>query len=117
MVDAIKRKKALIENGDGPVLLETITYRYSGHSPSDASSYRLKEEIDAWQAIDPLHAYAKELTDGGMLSEEGIDQRQADVTKAMTQAYRLASDLGYFSPIGFRKNRWTHVLQEKSREL
>ena len=37
VVDAIKRKKALIENGDGPVLLETITY-YSGHSPSDASS-------------------------------------------------------------------------------
>lgn len=93
VVDAIKRKKALIENGDGPVLLETITYRYSGHSPSDASSYRLKEEIDAWQAIDPLHGYAKELMDGGMLSEEGIDQRQADVTKAMTQAYRLASDL------------------------
>ena len=57
-------KKALIEDGEGPVLLETITYRYSGHSPSDASSYRLKEEIDAWQAIDPLVAYAKELIEG-----------------------------------------------------
>ena len=54
-------QKSTLEQGDGPVLLETITYRYSGHSPSDASSYRIKEEIEAWQAIDPLEAYAKKL--------------------------------------------------------
>ena len=93
VVDAIKRKKALIENGDGPVLLETITYRYSGHSPSDASSYRLKEEVEAWQAVDPINAYAKELIDSGMLTEDAIDEKQANITKAMTQACRLASDL------------------------
>ena len=93
VVDAIKRKKALIENGDGPVLLETITYRYSGHSPSDASSYRLKEEVEAWQAIDPINAYAKELIDSGMLTEDAIEEKQANITKAMTQACRLASDL------------------------
>jgi 2-oxoisovalerate dehydrogenase E1 component len=93
VVDAIKRKKALIENGDGPVLLETITYRYSGHSPSDASSYRLKEEVEAWQAIDPINAYAKELIDSGMLTEDAIVEKQANITKAMTQACRLASDL------------------------
>ena len=93
VVDAIKRKKALIEEGEGPVLLETITYRYSGHSPSDASSYRLKEEIDAWQAIDPLVGYANELVAAGLLTEEAIDQKKTDVTKAMTQAFRLASDL------------------------
>jgi len=93
VVDAIKRKKALIENGDGPVLLETITYRYSGHSPSDASSYRLKEEVEAWQAVDPINAYAKELIDSGMLTEDAIEEKQANITKAMTQACRLASDL------------------------
>ena len=93
VVDAIKRKKALLESGKGPVLLETITYRYSGHSPSDASSYRLKEEIDAWQAIDPLVAYAQELIDEGLLTEDAIAENKADVTKAMTQAFRLASDL------------------------
>jgi 2-oxoisovalerate dehydrogenase E1 component len=93
VVDAIKRKKALIENGNGPVLLETITYRYSGHSPSDASSYRLKEEVEAWQAIDPINAYAKELIDSGMLTEDAIEEKQANITKAMTQACRLASDL------------------------
>ena len=93
VVDAIRRKKELLEQGGGPVLLETITYRYSGHSPSDASSYRVKEEIEAWQAIDPLKAYSQELIDAGILSEGAIEERKQETTKAMTQAFRLASDL------------------------
>ena len=35
-----QRKRRILEAGAGPVLLDTITYRFSGHSPSDASSYR-----------------------------------------------------------------------------
>ena len=35
--------------GRGPVLLDTITYRFSGHSPSDASTYREKSEVDMWR--------------------------------------------------------------------
>lgn len=93
VVDAVKRKKELLKNGEGPVLLETITYRFSGHSPSDASSYRLKEEIEAWQAIDPLDAYAKDLIEARLIDAEMINQYKSEVTKAMTQAYRLASDL------------------------
>lgn len=93
VVDAVKRKKELLENGDGPVLLETITYRFSGHSPSDASSYRLKEEIEAWQAIDPLDAFAKDLKQAGLIDEESIDRNKTEVTQAMIQAYRLSSDL------------------------
>ena len=37
----------LLKDKKGPVLLDVLTYRYSGHSPSDASSYRSKEEIEA----------------------------------------------------------------------
>ncbi|HYU77771.1 MAG TPA: thiamine pyrophosphate-dependent dehydrogenase E1 component subunit alpha, partial [Vicinamibacterales bacterium] len=49
VIDAFRRKKQLLLEGRGPVLLETVTYRISGHSPSDASSYRSKEEIERWQ--------------------------------------------------------------------
>ena len=50
VIDAFRRKRQVLEEGRGPVLLDTITYRISGHSPSDASSYRSKEEIEHWLA-------------------------------------------------------------------
>jgi TPP-dependent pyruvate/acetoin dehydrogenase alpha subunit len=46
VIDAYKRKRKIIEEKRGPVLLDVLTYRYSGHSPSDASSYRSKEEVE-----------------------------------------------------------------------
>ena len=49
VIDAFMRKREIINEKRGPVLLDTLTYRISGHSPSDASSYRSKEEIEAWQ--------------------------------------------------------------------
>ena len=57
VIDAMKRKRKILEEKDGPVLLDTLTYRFSGHSPSDASSYRTKEEMDAWMAQDSLISY------------------------------------------------------------
>ncbi|MBR3838643.1 MAG: dehydrogenase [Clostridia bacterium] len=48
VIDAVRRKKQLLLEKKGPVLLDTLTYRTTGHSPSDASSYRTKEEIDMW---------------------------------------------------------------------
>jgi 2-oxoisovalerate dehydrogenase E1 component len=66
LADAILRKRQVLEEGTGPVLLETITYRISGHSPSDASSYRTREEIEAWQQADAILAYEQALADGGV---------------------------------------------------
>ncbi|MCK4240572.1 MAG: thiamine pyrophosphate-dependent dehydrogenase E1 component subunit alpha, partial [Candidatus Atribacteria bacterium] len=57
VADAIERKKKILLQGNGPVLLDTITYRISGHSPSDASSYRTKEEISVWQETDCIKGY------------------------------------------------------------
>ena len=54
VIDAMTRKREILQRGDGPVLLDTVTYRFSGHSPSDASSYREKAEIEAWQQVDSL---------------------------------------------------------------
>ena len=48
VIDAYRRKRKVIEDRKGPVLLDVVTYRISGHSPSDSSSYRTKEEIAMW---------------------------------------------------------------------
>ncbi|NLD58710.1 MAG: thiamine pyrophosphate-dependent dehydrogenase E1 component subunit alpha, partial [Clostridiales bacterium] len=50
VIEAYSRKKKLLLEGKGPVLLDVVTYRFSGHSPSDSSSYRTKEEVAAWEA-------------------------------------------------------------------
>ena len=42
VADATERKKNILLNGNGPALMDVICYRISGHSPSDASSYRTK---------------------------------------------------------------------------
>jgi 2-oxoisovalerate dehydrogenase E1 component len=54
VADAVKRAKSIIASGSGPVLLDCQTYRFSGHSPSDSSTYRTREELELWTAADPL---------------------------------------------------------------
>ena len=69
VADAIERKRKVLLEGRGPVLLDTVTYRFSGHSPSDASAYRTKEEIDLWQQQDALGGYGEYLLEHGHADE------------------------------------------------
>ncbi|MCL2056283.1 MAG: thiamine pyrophosphate-dependent enzyme [Oscillospiraceae bacterium] len=92
VIDAYKRKKTLLENGEGPVLLDVLTYRYSGHSTSDASAYREKEELDAWMAVDPLITYRKQLIEAGAANDEGIEKILEDVRETVTRVTALAAD-------------------------
>jgi len=90
----VRRKRSVLEEGNGPVLLETVTYRFSGHSPSDASSYRVKEEIALWQEVDPIHGFAAELVEAGIATETDLDAMKEKIVAAVTKACGLASDTG-----------------------
>lgn len=103
VIDAIRRKRALIERGDGPVLLDTVTYRFSGHSPSDASSYREKNEVEAWQVIDPLVTFAGSLVDAGACTQNDLNQMQSRVDEIILKAYCKAIDLDV-SPRAHQRN-------------
>ena len=87
------RKKKIIEQGDGPVLLDTLTYRFSGHSPSDASSYRERSEIEAWKQVDPLVTYVEQLIEAGVCSPQQRDAIREQVDAAILKAYEKAIDL------------------------
>ncbi len=93
VADAIARKRRLIEEGRGPVLLDTVTYRYSGHSPSDQSSYRERAEVEAWQQIDPINRFAERLIEAGVASRADIDALAAESEELVTLACRRAVDL------------------------
>ena len=93
VIDAMARKKKIIEQGDGPVLLDTLTYRFSGHSPSDASSYRERSEIEAWKHVDPLVTYVEQLIEAGVCSPQQRDAIREQVDAAILKAYKKAIDL------------------------
>ena len=59
VIEAMKRKKELLLKGEGPAMMDVVTYRYGGHSPSDSMSYRTPEEVAAWQEYDPIVTYRK----------------------------------------------------------
>lgn len=93
VADAIQRKRKILKKGRGPVLLETITYRYSGHSPSDASSYREKHEVDLWREQDPIQWFAGELKQLNLLDDQKISAAQTRTVGSVTKAFGLAADL------------------------
>ncbi len=92
VIDAFRRKKALLEKKEGPCLLDVVTYRYSGHSPSDQSSYRTKEEIAAWEAEDCILGFGRELIKAGVAKQKDLDKIQAEMKEVIFEMYKLAID-------------------------
>jgi len=77
-------------SGNGPSLIENVTYRWRGHSKSDRNLYRTPEEIEAWKERCPIMRFKKALTEAGVMDEqeaEGIDQEaKATVDRAAEEA-------------------------------
>lgn len=93
IADAIERKKKILEEGRGPVLLDTVTYRFSGHSPSDASAYRDKAEVDLWRQHDALLNFAEYLKENGHADETQLTGFQADITERLVKVVEAAVSL------------------------
>ena len=92
VIDAYSRKRELIAQKKGPALLDVITYRYSGHSPSDASSYRTPEEMEAWKQHDSILAFGKELVKGNIATLNMLSDIHVSVERQITEILKLAID-------------------------
>ena len=93
VADAIRRKKALLLEGRGPALLDVITYRYSGHSPSDASSYRGRAEVERWRQQDSIRAFGEYLRANGHADEARLESRRESVVEVISETVRAAVSL------------------------
>jgi 2-oxoisovalerate dehydrogenase E1 component len=93
VIDAIRRKKRVLEEGRGPALLDTVTYRISGHSPSDASSYRAKEEIEHWRQADSIDAFRRTVTENGAVGADRLDCARDCARSMVFEMFQLAADL------------------------
>ncbi len=76
--------------GEGPSLVENVTYRWRGHSKSDRNLYRTQEEIDDWKTRDPIVRFKKVLVEARIMTEEeteAIDQQaKATIDQAAEEA-------------------------------
>ena len=93
VIDAFRRKREVIAAGQGPVLLDVLTYRHSGHSPSDAGSYRTREELQAWQAVDPILEYRGQVLAAKAATEADLATIDAYAARTIERVCRPAVDL------------------------
>ncbi len=89
--EAIERAR----KGNGPTFLEMKTYRYRGHSMSDAQHYRTKEEVEEYRKIDPIKQVLNVIEENNYLSADEIKEIQNDVKKRVQECVDFAENSPY----------------------
>jgi pyruvate dehydrogenase E1 component alpha subunit len=95
--------------GQGPSYMVANTYRFRGHSMSDAMKYRSKAEAEKARNRDPITLYELRLREKGLLSEEQVEQLQEQVSQVVEDAIRQADA----DPNPTLQSRFDDVLAEK----
>lgn len=86
--EAVERAR----RGDGPTLLEMKTYRYRGHSMSDAQNYRTKEEVEEYKKIDPITQVLNVIKENEWATEEEIEQIDQKVKEMVSECEQFAEE-------------------------
>lgn len=81
--------------GDGPSLLEMETYRYKGHSMSDAQTYRTKDEVKEYQMQDPIEKVLAVLKTNKWISETEIEATEKRVDDIVAESVKFGEDSPY----------------------
>ena len=84
---AVERARA----GEGPTLVESVTYRWKGHSKSDKNLYRTREEISEWRDKDPILQFEGVVRERGLLSDEEIQAVRTEAMESIRTAVRTAN--------------------------
>lgn len=81
-----------VRENKGPVLIESITYRWLGHSSSDPGRYRTKEEVEMWKKKDPIENLRKYVLDNNIASSQELLDIEQEVKKSVDEAVKFAQD-------------------------
>ena len=115
-MDPVKVAKAIDEailrarNGDGPTFLEMKTYRYRGHSMSDAQHYRTKDEVEDYKKIDPITKVKELILSKKYASQKQIDEIDARVKAKVKECEKFAEE----SPYPDKNLMYDAVYEEKN---
>jgi TPP-dependent pyruvate/acetoin dehydrogenase alpha subunit len=95
VVEAARRAVEYTRSGQGPYLLESLTYRYYGHSRSDPAPYRTKEEEQHWKARDPIILYKSKLIERKIMTPQEIEAMEAEIEELLEKAVEYADRSAY----------------------
>jgi pyruvate dehydrogenase E1 component alpha subunit len=87
--EAVREAGEYVRSGQGPVLLDCLTYRWRGHSKSDRNLYRTAQEIDEWKQKCPIRRFKKALVEAAVMTQE---ETEAIDLAAKTAIDRAAED-------------------------
>lgn len=88
-------------NGEGPAILECVSYRYEDHSKSTAAqrlTYRPQEEVEAWKKKDPLITWPQKLIDEKICTQKEIDKVNEEVEEVLAEAEKFAKENPFPEP-------------------
>ena len=107
--------------GNGPTLVETLTYRIGAHTTADdPTRYRDPAEIEVWRAKDPIARFQRFLMKSNLLDEQQDRQLVESVEEEINEAVREAEEMPPPAPDSFFD--WTSAslsprLEEQRRDL
>lgn len=119
--DAVNQAVARARAGQGPTLIETLTYRIGAHTTADdPTRYRDPAEVAAWQEKDPIKRFQTFLLARGLLNESDIEHLLAEITAEINQAVEVAEHTPAMAPDSFfayTTAELTPRLQEQRADL
>ena len=117
MQKAIERARS----GQGPTLVETLTYRIGAHTTADdPTRYRDQLEVEAWQAKDPITRFQKFLIGRDLLTEDRAEQTVNELEEEVNEAVMLAEAMQPMAPDSFfdyTMANLPHRLEEQRADL
>ena len=90
MTETVDAAVELARAGDGPSLVESVTYRWRGHSRSDRNRYRTKDEINNWMSKDPIVRFTNFLIDHSVISKEEATEIKENAANEIALAIEFA---------------------------
>ena len=108
--EAVKRAR----NGEGPTLIEGLTYRFEDHSLGlgrvTRGEYRSKEEIYKWRERDPIDFHTKKLIESGTLSESECKEIEKNSIEEIEEAVNFARNSEFPEPEDLFDGMWANPI-------
>ena len=99
---ALERARA----GEGPTLIECLTYRFRGHSLADPDELRSEKEKEFWSTRDPIKKLKNDLTTSGLVSNEELKNIEKEIDLEVNDSVEFAINAPEPDPSELTKYIW-----------